>query len=190
MSDVPRPHGGRWFEELTPGLVIHHRLRRTITEADNVMFTTMTMNPAALHLDFEYARTETQFGKPLVNSMFTAAVVVGISVHETTHGTTVANLGFERMGLPCARLPRRHAAGRERSGVGTPVQEQARPRHHPVRAPCPQPGRHARGHHAPQRPHVAHTDRTAAFLSEPQHMPAAKSYGPLHDRVMARPRCG
>ena len=100
MSDTPRPHGGRWFEELTPGLVIHHRLRRTITEADNVMFTTMTMNPAALHLDFEYARTETQFGKPLVNSMFTAAVVVGISVHETTHGTTVANLGFERMDFP------------------------------------------------------------------------------------------
>ncbi len=100
MSDAPRPHGGRWFEELTPGLVIHHRLRRTITEADNVMFTTMTMNPAALHLDFEYARTETQFGKPLVNSMFTAAVVVGISVHETTHGTTVANLGFERMDFP------------------------------------------------------------------------------------------
>ena len=60
----------------------------------------MTMNPAALHLDFEYARTETQFGKPLVNSMFTAAVVVGISVHETTHGTTVANLGFERMDFP------------------------------------------------------------------------------------------
>ena len=100
MSDAPRPHGGRWFEELMPGLVIHHRLRRTITEADNVMFTTMTMNPAALHLDFEYARTETQFGKPLVNSMFTAAVVVGISVHETTHGTTVANLGFERMDFP------------------------------------------------------------------------------------------
>ena len=100
MSDAPRPHGGKWFEELTPGLVIHHRLRRTITEADNVMFTTMTMNPAALHLDFEYARTETQFGKPLVNSMFTAAVVVGISVHETTHGTTVANLGFERMDFP------------------------------------------------------------------------------------------
>ena len=100
MSAVPRPHGGLWFEELTPGLMIHHRLRRSITEADNVMFTTMTMNPAALHLDFEYARTETQFGQPLVNSMFTAAVVVGISVHETTHGTTVANLGFERMDFP------------------------------------------------------------------------------------------
>jgi acyl dehydratase len=64
------------------------------------MFTTMTMNPAALHLDFDYAEKETQFGQPLVNSMFTAALVVGISVHETTHGTTVANLGFEHMNFP------------------------------------------------------------------------------------------
>ena len=98
MSAVPRPHGGLWFEELTPGLMIHHRLRRSITEADNVMFTTMTMNPAALHLDFEYARTETQFGQPLVNSMFTAAVVSCTEM--PTHGTTVANLGFERMDFP------------------------------------------------------------------------------------------
>ncbi len=95
-----RPHGGLWFEELTPGLVIRHRLRRTVTETDNIMFTTMTMNPAALHLDFDYAEKETQFGQPLVNSMFTAALVVGISVHETTHGTTVANLGFEEMNFP------------------------------------------------------------------------------------------
>ncbi len=99
MSD-DRPHGGLWFEELTPGLVIRHRLRRTVTETDNILFTTMTMNPAALHLDFDYAANQTQFGQPLVNSMFTAALVVGISVHETTHGTTVANLGFEAMNFP------------------------------------------------------------------------------------------
>ncbi len=95
-----RPHGGLWYEELTPGLVVQHRLRRTVTEGDNVMFTTMTMNPAALHLDFDYAANETPFEQPIVNSMFTAALVVGISVHETTHGTTVANLGFERMDFP------------------------------------------------------------------------------------------
>ena len=99
MSDE-RPHGGLWFEELTPGLVIRHRLRRTVTETDNIMFTTMTMNPAALQLDYDYAEKETQFGQPLVNSMFTAALIVGISVHETTHGTTVANLGFEQMNFP------------------------------------------------------------------------------------------
>lgn len=95
-----RPHTGRWFEELTPGLIIHHAIRRTITESDNVMFTSMTMNPAWLHLDFDYAERETEFGRPLVNSMLTVAMVVGISVHETTLGTTVANLGFSEIVFP------------------------------------------------------------------------------------------
>ncbi len=96
----PRPVTGKWLEELTPGLVIHHAIRRTITESDNVMFTSMTMNPAWLHLDFDYAENETEFGKPLVNSMLTIAMVVGISVHETTLGTTVANLGFAETVFP------------------------------------------------------------------------------------------
>jgi acyl dehydratase len=91
---------GRWFEELTVGTVIPHATRRTITEADNVGFTTMTMNPAWLHLDFAYAEQETEFGKPLVNSLLTLGMVVGISVHETTLGTTVANLGFEKVDFP------------------------------------------------------------------------------------------
>ena len=90
---------GMWFEELIPGLVVQHALRRTVTEADNVQFTVATMNPAPLHLDFAYAET-TQFGRPLVNSMFTIALIVGLSVHELTHGTTVANLGFEKVNFP------------------------------------------------------------------------------------------
>ena len=97
---MSRPHTGRWYEELTPGLVIDHAIRRTITESDNVMFTSMTMNPAWLHLDFDYAENETEFGRPLVNSMLTIAMVIGISVHETTLGTTVANLGFSEMSFP------------------------------------------------------------------------------------------
>ncbi len=97
---MTRPHTGKWFEELEPGLVIQHAIRRTITEADNVTFTTMTMNPAWLHLDFDYAANETEFGKPLVNSMLTLSLVVGISVHETTLGTTVANLGFREIAFP------------------------------------------------------------------------------------------
>ena len=95
-----RPHTGKWFEELTPGLVIPHAIRRTLTESDNVAFTTMTMNPAWLHLDFDYATNETEFGKPLVNSMLTVSVVIGISVHETTLGTTVANLGLDDVRFP------------------------------------------------------------------------------------------
>jgi acyl dehydratase len=93
-------HGGRWLEELTPGLVVTHAIRRTITEADNVWFSTATMNPARVHLDFDYAERETEFGRPLVNSMLTLATVVGISVHETTLGTTVANLGFDEIRFP------------------------------------------------------------------------------------------
>lgn len=99
-SKSTRPHTGKWFEELTPGLVIPHAIRRTLTESDNVSFTTMTMNPAWLHLDFDYATNETEFGRPLVNSMLTVAVVIGISVHETTLGTTVANLGFREVTFP------------------------------------------------------------------------------------------
>ncbi|MEM1436155.1 MAG: MaoC family dehydratase [Pseudomonadota bacterium] len=99
-QDFDRPHSGRWLEELTPGLVIQHAIRRTLTESDNVLFTTLSMNPAALHLDHDYAATQTEFGKPLVNSLLTLAVVVGISVHETTHGTTVGNLGFKETVFP------------------------------------------------------------------------------------------
>ncbi len=99
--DLPsRPHTGRWFEELEPGTVVQHAIRRTLTESDNVSFTSMTMNPAWLHLDFDYAENETEFGRPLVNSMLTIAVVIGISVHETTLGTTVANLGFKEIVFP------------------------------------------------------------------------------------------
>ena len=93
---TPRPVTGLWFEELTPGLVVHHAIRRTITEADNVAFTTMTINPAPIHLDADYA-SDTEFGKPLVNSLLTLGLTVGISVHETTMGTTVANLGFQEV---------------------------------------------------------------------------------------------
>lgn len=97
---MTRPYTGKWFEELEPGLVIQHAIRRTLTESDNISFTTMTMNPAWLHLDFDYAKNETEFGQPLVNSMLTIAVVIGISVHETTLGTTVANLGFQETVFP------------------------------------------------------------------------------------------
>ena len=103
MSDTEtpsRPVTGRWFEQLEPGTVVQHAIRRTLTESDNVMFTSMTMNPSWLHLDFDYAENETEFGRPIVNSMLTVAVAIGISVHETTLGTTVANLGFREITFP------------------------------------------------------------------------------------------
>ena len=90
---------GLYFEEFSVGQTSDHPIRRTITEADNVFFTTMTHNPAALHLDAEYMKN-TEFGKPLVNSCLTLGFMVGISVNDTTHGTTVANLGWDEVRFP------------------------------------------------------------------------------------------
>jgi acyl dehydratase len=94
-----RPVSGRWFEDLPVGLTVDHVVRRTVTETDNIMFTTMTMNPAAPHLDFDYA-AQTEFRQPLVNSMFTLALVVGLSVYELTMGTIVAQLGMSDISFP------------------------------------------------------------------------------------------
>lgn len=90
---------GRWFEEFAVGTRYRHPVTRTVTEADNVSFTTMTMNPQPLHLDASYA-AGTEFGRPLVNSLFTLALVVGLSVADLTLRTTVANLGFEGVSFP------------------------------------------------------------------------------------------
>lgn len=97
-EDLARP-AGRYFEELPVGTVVNHRVRRTVTESDNILFTTLTMNPQPLHLDFEYAAA-TEFGKPLFNSMMTLALMVGISVHELSLGTLVANLGLTDVVFP------------------------------------------------------------------------------------------
>lgn len=99
MSDTTRVVSGRWFEDLHEGLVVRHAVTRTITEADNTMFSVMTMNPQPLHLDAAFA-AESDFGERLVNSMFTLALLVGLSVYELTLGTTVANLGFGQVAFP------------------------------------------------------------------------------------------
>ena len=90
---------GKYFEQLKVGAVFDHQPGRTVTETDNLLFSTMSMNPQPLHLDAEFARNS-QFGQILVNSMFTLAVVIGLSVGETTLGTTVGNLGFDETRFP------------------------------------------------------------------------------------------
>src|SRR5438876_10070917 len=90
---------GLYFEEFTEGQVFEHAVTRTVTEMDNVLFTTLTMNPQPLHLDAEFART-TEFGRPLVNSIFTLGLVIGMTVGDTTLGTTVANLGMSDVRFP------------------------------------------------------------------------------------------
>lgn len=90
---------GRWFEQFEVGQSFDHEIRRTVTEADNMWFSNATYNPAAIHIDAEYCKS-TEFGRPLVNSIFTLGLVIGLTVQDTTLGTTVANLGMTDTRFP------------------------------------------------------------------------------------------
>jgi len=90
---------GLWFEEFEEGQVFDHDLSRTVTEADNMWFCNATLNPQPLHIDFDFA-AKAEFGQPLVNSIFTLGLMIGLSVGETTHGTTVGNLGMSEVKFP------------------------------------------------------------------------------------------
>ncbi len=85
---------GLYFEQFEAGQRFEHLVRRTVTETDNLLFSALTMNPAAIHLDAEYCKG-TPFKERLVNSIFTLGLLVGLSVYDTTYGTTIGNLGFE-----------------------------------------------------------------------------------------------
>lgn len=90
---------GLYLEEFQVGQIIRHPLRRSVTESDNMLFSVMTMNTQPLHIDFDYA-AKTEWGRPLVNSLFTLSVMIGISVADTTQGTIVANLGMTDITFP------------------------------------------------------------------------------------------
>jgi len=90
---------GLYFEQFTVEQVFRHEIRRTVTEADNVWFCGATYNPAQIHIDAEYCRN-TEFGKPLMNSIFTLGLVIGLSIQDTTLGTTIANLGMTDVKFP------------------------------------------------------------------------------------------
>ena len=90
---------GLYFEQFSVGQTFVHEIRRTVTDMDNILFSSLTCNPAAVHIDHEYARS-TEFGKPLMNSIFTLGLIIGLSVQDTTLGTTVGNLGMEETRYP------------------------------------------------------------------------------------------
>ncbi len=94
------PRGGRYFEDFTVGELIEHGLRRTVTQMDNMLFSNMTLNPQPLHIDRDFCENETQFGQPLMNSLFTLGLMIGISVADTTVATTVGNLGMTDVRFP------------------------------------------------------------------------------------------
>jgi acyl dehydratase len=90
---------GLWLEEFIAGTVLRHAITRTVTESDNVNFSVQTMNPQPLHIDRHFSES-TEWGRPLVNSILTLGIMIGISVHETTLGTTVGNLGMTEVRFP------------------------------------------------------------------------------------------
>src|SRR4029450_7324083 len=94
---------GRFFDEWQVGDVIAHAVTRTVTETDNVLVSALTHNPQPMHLDHEIA-AQSEFGKPLVNSIYTFGLMVGVSVSDTTLGTLVANLGYDKLVFPAPAL--------------------------------------------------------------------------------------
>jgi acyl dehydratase len=121
---------GLYVEQFEIGSVFEHEIKRTVTEADNVWFCAATFNPARIHIDAEYCAA-TEFGKPLVNSIFALGLVIGLSVQETTFGTTIANLGMTEVTFPkpvfagdtirsrTTVLEKRNSRSRPESGIVT-----------------------------------------------------------------------
>jgi acyl dehydratase len=94
------PRGGLYFEDFVPGAIFEHSLTRTVTQMDNMLFSNMTLNPQPLHIDRHFCATETEWGQPLMNSLFTLGLMIGISVNDLTVGTTIANLGMTEVKFP------------------------------------------------------------------------------------------
>lgn len=104
MDDELQPgrhkRGGLFFEDFVPGTLVEHRLRKTVTQMDNMLFSHMTLNPQPLHIDAHFCAAESEWGRPLVNSLFTLGLTIGISVNDLTLGTTIANLGMTEVKFP------------------------------------------------------------------------------------------
>jgi acyl dehydratase len=102
MADMhtTHPRGGLYFEDFEVGRVFRHRLTRTVSQMDNLLFSSLTLNPQPLHIDAHFCATETEWGRPLMNSLFTLGLLIGISVNDTTLGTTIANLGMSEVKFP------------------------------------------------------------------------------------------
>src|SRR5438874_13600856 len=97
---IRHKRGGLYFEDFPVGELVEHRYTRTVTQMDNMLFSNMTLNPQPLHIDRHFCETETEWGQPLMNSLFTLGLMIGISVNDLTVGTTIANLGMTEGKFP------------------------------------------------------------------------------------------
>lgn len=100
QAPVRHKRGGLYFEDFEIGHIFEHKLTRTVTQMDNMLFSNMTLNPQPLHIDRHFCETETDWGQPLMNSLFTLGLMIGISVNDLTVGTTIANLGMTETKFP------------------------------------------------------------------------------------------
>jgi acyl dehydratase len=94
------PRGGLYFEDFIEGMTIEHGITRTVTQMDNILFSSLTHNPQPLHIDAHFCANETEWGRPILNSLFTLGLMIGISVNDTTIGTTIGNLGMTEVKFP------------------------------------------------------------------------------------------
>ncbi len=99
-SALRHARGGTYFEDFAVGRLYQHPLWRTVTQMDNMLFSNMTLNPQPLHIDRHFCEQETEWGQPLMNSLFTLGLMVGIMVNDLSVGTTVANLGMTEVKFP------------------------------------------------------------------------------------------
>ncbi len=100
QTAVRHKRGGLYFEDFVPGERVEHRYTRTVTQMDNMLFSNMTLNPQPLHIDRQFCEQETEWGQPLMNSLFTLGLMIGIQVSDMTVGTTIANLGMTDVKFP------------------------------------------------------------------------------------------
>src|ERR1051325_52509 len=100
LSAPRHQRGGLYFEDFVAGSLTEHRYRRTVTQMDNMLFSNMTLNPQPLHIDRHFCEQETEWGQPLMNSLFTLGLMIGIQVSDMTVGTTIANLGMDGVKFP------------------------------------------------------------------------------------------
>jgi acyl dehydratase len=97
---IRHKRGGIYFDDFVVGTLFEHRYTRTVTQMDNMLFSNMTLNPQPLHIDRHFCEQETDWGQPLMNSLFTLGLMIGISVSDITTGTTIANLGMSDVRFP------------------------------------------------------------------------------------------
>ena len=100
QAAIRHKRGGLYFEDFVVGELTEHRYTRTVTQMDNMLFSNMTLNPQPLHIDRHFCEQETEWGQPLMNSLFTLGLMIGIQVSDMTVGTTIANLGMSDVRFP------------------------------------------------------------------------------------------